>query len=462
MKQSLQLKVSQQLTLTPQLQQSIKLLQMSTLELGTELERYLQENPLLERNEGNEGSEPDSQQEKAASEAPEREGSEAYEEWGSIKAGHSSDDSEFDPILNTPEKLGMRAQLMAQMGELILSARERALLTLLIEEIDDEGYLTTHVNEISLNLPPSLEVEPEELEYLRQLLRQMEPSGIGSYNLSEFLASQLAALPGEMPAKVLATTIIKQHLALLGNRDYAKLRKILGASEDEIRAAQSLISRLRPRPAGGFDGDDTRYLMPDVVVRKVRGQWTAQINAQAQPKLRVNSIYANLLQQQRDSSNNLSGQLQEARWLVKNIQQRFDTILKVSEAIVQRQQQFFEQGEVAMRPLILRDIADELGLHESTISRVTTQKYLLCNRGLFELKYFFGSALETDSGGECSATAIKAHMRRLIDSENTKKPLSDNVLAEQLAHLGIQVARRTVAKYREAMQIAPASLRKAL
>ncbi|MCL6263877.1 RNA polymerase factor sigma-54 [Craterilacuibacter sp. RT1T] len=461
MKQTLQLKVSQQLTLTPQLQQSIKLLQMSTLEFGTELERYLQENPLLERSEDGDVAHEASSDD--PHETPPREGSEAYEEWGSgSKSSHSGDDSEFDPILNTPEKPGMRALLMAQMGELTLSSRERALLTLLIEEIDDDGYLSTHIDEISQSLPEELEVETEELEYLRQLLRQMEPPGIGSYNLSEFLTLQLNKLPDTLPAKTLARTIIQTHLALLGNRDYGKLRKLLDASEDEIRAAQALIAQLRPRPAGGFDGEDTRYVMPDVVVRKFRGRWIATINGQAQPKLRVNSIYANLLQQQRDSSNNLSGQLQEARWLVKNIQQRFDTILKVSEAIVDRQQQFFEQGEVAMRPLILRDIADELGLHESTISRVTTQKYLLCSRGLFELKYFFGSALDTDSGVECSSTAIKAHIRRLIVDENSKKPWSDNALAEQLAKLGIQVARRTVAKYREAMQIAPASQRKAL
>ena len=232
--------------------------------------------------------------------------------------------------------------------------------------------------------------------------------------------------------------------------------------DEAIRQAQQLIARLTPHPASGFGGEDVHYVIPDVTVRKRRGHWVAELNNGAVPRLRVNQLYAQMLSENRAGAGELTGRLQEAKWLVKNIQQRFDTILKVSEAIVERQQAFFEHGEVAMRPLILRDIADELGLHESTVSRVTTQKYLLCPRGLFELKYFFGSALETDSGGECSATAIKAHIRRMIDGENPAKPLSDSAIADELGKQGIQVARRTVAKYREAMQIPPVNLRKAL
>ncbi len=464
MKQSLQLKVSQQLTLTPQLQQSIKLLQMSTLELGTEIERYLADNPLLERQDDAEPfeapQESAAREEEGASRADEgAHAQEAAESWGSGSA--RGDGDEFDPLLNIAEKPSLRAHLATQLGELSLSARERALLIVLIEETDDDGYLADDNEVIAASLPAELEVDADEIGYLRRLLQQLEPAGIGCRSLEDFLQLQLSALPASAAA-TLALRIVDGHLALLGNRDYGKLKRLLAVDEAQIRDAQALISRLRPRPAGGFDDDDTRYVAPDVLVSKVRGRWLARLNAQVQPKLRVNSVYANLLQQQRDSVGALGGQLQEARWLVKNLQQRFDTILKVSEAIVDRQQKFFEHGEVAMRPLILRDIADELGLHESTISRVTTQKYLLCSRGLFELKYFFGSSLETGDGGECSATSIKAHMKRLIDGEDPKKPLSDSALAEALSGLGIQVARRTVAKYREAMQVAPASQRKTL
>jgi len=474
MKQTLQLKVSQHLTLTPQLQQSIKLLQMSTQDLSTELERYLLENPLLERADGD-GPPEHEQLSPTTSEAPadnasneetprEREREEMdLSDWGSGGGGSGSrdDDDEFDPILNTPCRPTLREHLAAQIGERPLSRRDSALLTLLIDELDEDGYLTTPLDEFAASLPLELEVDTDELEYLRKLLLQFEPVGLGSRNLAEFLQLQLAALPAATPSRELALTLVCEHLALLGNRDYVRLKKLLAVGEAELRAAHQLIATLRPRPTSGFDQGDTHYVVPDIHVIRRNGRWIAQLNRGALPKLQVNQLYAGMLQQ-RDSSHNLGGQLQEARWLVKNIQQRFDTILKVSEAIVERQQAFFEHGEVAMRPLILRDIADELGLHESTISRVTTQKYLLCSRGLFELKYFFGNALETDSGGECSATAIKAHIRQIIDAEDSKKPLSDSAIADRLTAQGIQVARRTVAKYREAMQIPPVNLRKAL
>lgn len=471
MKQTLQLKVSQQLTLTPQLQQSIKLLQMSTLELSSELERYLLENPLLERNDGSDSSDSPA----GEAEAPVAESSNDTAEdrsqdsmelsdWGSGSGsggGSHDGDDEFDPILNAPCRPTLREHLTAQMGETQLGRRDSALMALLIDELDEDGYLVTPLEDIAAELPLELDVEVEELETLRKLMMQFEPAGIGSRHLGEFLLLQLAALPASTPSLPLARTLVAEHLTLLGNRDYAKLKKLLGLGEAELRAAHALIATLRPRPTSGFDQGETHYVAPDIHVVRRGGRWVAQLNRASVPKLQVNQLYANMLQQ-KDSSHNLSGQLQEARWLVKNIQQRFDTILKVSESIVERQQAFFEHGEVAMRPLILRDIADELGLHESTISRVTTQKYLLCSRGLFELKYFFGNALETDSGGECSATAIKALIRQIIDVEDSKKPLSDSAIADKLTAQGIQVARRTVAKYREAMQIPPVSLRKAL
>lgn len=467
MKQTLQLKVSQQLTLTPQLQQSIKLLQMSTLDLSSELERYLLENPLLERSDGSdsppaEGDAPVTQESSNDTAEDRQQDSMELTDWGSGGGGgHHDGDDEFDPILNAPCRPTLREHLTAQMRETQLGRRDSALLALLIDELDDDGYLQTPLEDVAAELPLELDVEAEELETLRKLMMQFEPMGIGSRDLAEFLALQLGNLPTSTPSLPLARKLAGEHLALLGSRDYTRLKKILGVSEAELRAAHSLIATLRPRPTSGFDQGETHYVAPDIHVVRRGGRWVAQLNRGSLPKLQVNQLYANMLQQ-RDNSHNLSGQLQEARWLVKNIQQRFDTILKVSESIVERQQAFFEHGEVAMRPLILRDIADELGLHESTISRVTTQKYLLCSRGLFELKYFFGNALETDSGGECSATAIKALIRQIIDSEDGKKPLSDSAIADKLTAQGIQVARRTVAKYREAMQIPPVSLRKAL
>jgi RNA polymerase sigma-54 factor len=473
MKQTLQLKVSQQLTLTPQLQQSIKLLQLSTLDLQTEVERFLLENPMLERAEespavpaevvetapGNERPEQETREDSSSQEQ-----SESMRDWGSSSQGsHSgSHDEDFDPLYNVPANLTLREHLLAQLGEIALLQRDQAVVQLLIEELDDDGYLQVPLEELAASLPAELEIDEEELAVGLALLQQFDPAGVGARSLPESLTLQLSQLATDTPGHSLAREIVNQHLPLLAARDYTRLKKLLGVNDAALREAQLLVSRLNPRPASGFGSQNTHYVTPDVTVRKRKGRWVADLNSGAVPHLRVNQMYARMLSENRQSTGDLSARLQEARWLVKNIQQRFDTILKVSEAIVERQQAFFEQGEVAMRPMILRDIADELGLHESTVSRVTTQKYLLCPRGLFELKYFFGSALETDNGQECSATAIKAHIRQLLDTENLAKPLSDSAIAEELARQGIQVARRTVAKYREAMQIPPVNQRKTL
>lgn len=478
MKQTLQLKTSQQLTLTPQLQQSIKLLQMSTLELGSELERYLLENPLLERQEESEEklvppsewpernqpaeTAPETPQENASQDSDNSSAFDEPADWGSRSSSNHDDDDEFDPILSAPKKPSLREHLLSQTGELQLSQRDRALIALLIDELDDDGYLSSSLDDMLAELPLELDVELEELSCLRRLLTQLEPVGFASLNLQEFLLLQLDNAPHDKhPARELAASIVSQHFDLLGNRDFIKLKRALSIDDPTLKAAHGLITSLRPRPSSGFDHGETHYVAPDIRVIKVGRRWVARLNQANLPKLRVNQMYASLLQQ-KGTSHDLGGQLQEARWLIKNIQQRFDTILKVAESIVERQQEFFELGEVAMRPMILRDVADELGLHESTISRVTTQKYLLCSRGLFELKYFFGSSVDTDSGGECSATAIKAIIKQLIDHEDNKKPLSDGAIADHLVAKGIQVARRTVAKYREAMQIPPVSQRKSL
>jgi RNA polymerase sigma-54 factor len=270
-------------------------------------------------------------------------------------------------------------------------------------------------------------------------------------------------MPEPTPHRDAALRLVTQHLDVLAARDFNRLKRLLGVTEDELRDVRALVLTLDPKPGRNFGSGDVRYVVPDVVVRKIAGRWNASLNRDAMPRLRINKMYADILQASRENGGkHLSGQLQEARWLIKNVQQRFDTILRVTQAIVDRQKNFFEHGEVAMRPLVLREIADAVGLHESTISRVTTQKYMLTPRGIFELKYFFGSHVSTDTGGACSATAIRALIKQLVAAEDCRKPLSDHRISDILAQQGIQVARRTVAKYREAMHIQPANLRKSI
>jgi RNA polymerase sigma-54 factor len=294
-------------------------------------------------------------------------------------------------------------------------------------------------------------------------VQNLEPGGVGARDLSECLALQLKALDPATPRRDCAIELVTRHLDALAGRDFNKLRRLLGVTEDELREVRALILTLDPKPGRAWGEGDVRYVVPDVTVRKAGTRWVAQLNRDAMPRLRINKMYADLLQSSRDNgARNLAGQLQEARWLIKNVQQRFDTILRVTQAIVDRQRNFFEHGEVAMRPLVLREIAEAVGLHESTISRVTTQKYMLTPRGIFELKYFFGSHVATDTGGACSSTAIRALIKQLVAAEDGKKPLSDHRISDILAQQGIQVARRTVAKYREAMHIQPANMRKSI
>jgi RNA polymerase sigma-54 factor len=291
----------------------------------------------------------------------------------------------------------------------------------------------------------------------------MDPVGVGARNLGECLYLQLRALPENTPGRDAAMKLVQFHLDALAQRDMGKLKKALGLDDVGLHVARTLILSLNPRPGAAFGRDDTHYVIPDVFVKKIKGMWIASLNQEAIPKLRINRVYADILARHRENGGaQLSSQLQEARWLIKNVQQRFDTILRVSQAIVDRQRNFFEHGEVAMRPLVLREIAEAVDLHESTISRVTTQKFMMTPRGLFELKYFFGSHVATESGGACSSTAIRALIKQLIAAENRKKPLSDGQIAEILGQQGIVVARRTIAKYRESLLIPTANLRRAL
>src|SRR5574337_206755 len=319
----------------------------------------------------------------------------------------------------------------------------------------------TDFEELLPLLPPELELEVEDLQIALHHVQNLEPTGVAARSPQECLALQLRALPSS-PARTAALSIVEEHLELLANRDFVKLKRLLQCDDELLREAHALICSLDPRPGARFSVSDAHYVIPDVVVRKHRGRWAATLNPEAMPKLRINQLYAQILQQNRGSAGGLSSQLQEAKWLIKNVQQRFDTILRVSQAIVDQQRQFFDYGEVAMRPLTLREIADQLGLHESTVSRVTTQKYMATPRGVLELKYFFGSHVATDTGGAASSTAIRALLRQLVEAEDRKKPLSDARIAELLGQQGIVVARRTVAKYRESLNIPPVSLRKTI
>jgi RNA polymerase sigma-54 factor len=371
------------------------------------------------------------------------------------------DDSEFPQVVADSPTL--RVHLLAQLSLTKLSERDRQLVAWLIDSLDEDGYLTPELPEVLAMLPAEMAVEVEELQIALKHLQHFEPAGVGARGLGECLALQLAALPEETPYRKPALETVTAHLDLLAARDFSKLKRRLHCDDACLRAVQKLVTGLNPRPGRDFSDSETRYVVPDVTVRKVKGAWVASLNPQAMPRLRVNRMYADILNRNRGAgSQQLASQLQEAKWLIKNIQQRFDTILRVSQAIVDRQRQFLEHGEVAMRPLVLREIAEAVELHESTISRVTTQKFMHTPRGIFELKYFFGSHVTTETGGSASSTAIRALIKQLVSAEDGHKPLTDSQLSEILGQQGIVVARRTVAKYRESLQILPVNLRKTL
>jgi len=492
MKQTLQLKLSQHLTLTPQLQQSIRLLQLSTVELNAEVERMLQENPLLEKADGEDESplpgavpagstivpdnDPRAERKDNADAPSDRASSEERQEIDSVDRSdfedYSSGDSDWGSASGTDDDDGffpqqvaansLRDHLLRQLAELKLPLRDRQIVASLIDALDDDGYLHSSLEEIAELFPEELDIDPDELSIALRYVQSFEPAGIGARDASECLTLQLKALPASTPLRAEALQLVAEHLPLLAARDFTKLKRILHCDDTAVRGVRALIMSLSPRPGASFAKSEANYVIPDVVVRKYRGKWTAALNEAAMPKLRLNRIYADILTRNRDTSNQqLAAQLQEAKWLIRNVQQRFETILRVAQAIVERQRRFFEHGEVAMRPMVLREIADMLDLHESTISRVTTQKFMLTPRGTYELKYFFGSHVATDTGGAASATAIRALIKQLIGAEDSKAPLTDSKIAELLGDQGILVARRTIAKYREALSIPPVNMRRA-
>ena len=508
MKPSLQFRLSQHLSLTPQLQQSIRLLQLSTLELHQEIEQMLEQNPFLEpedeggfdslasldveRQAADKGVRDDAREEQAA--APESEtpgldtaelGTTERDDWengteredfdGIRETPSRADDDDYDPMERNTAAISLQDHLREQLHGTRLDGADMAAVEMLIESLNEDGYLADPLEDIAASLLDEDTDEDTREDVMSRLrcalswLQNMDPIGVGAANLSDCLILQLRALP-RSEAQVIAILICKSHLELLARRDYKKLMAATGADEALLREAQDMIVHLEPKPGRAFTRAEANIIVPDVIVQKVGRNFKVMLNTDVMPKLRINDVYANALRQSRaprgstatEGHANMSARLQEARWFVKNIQQRFDTILRVSQAIVDRQKNFFTHGEIAMKPLVLREIADELGLHESTISRVTTAKYMATLFGTFELKYFFGSSLNTEAGGNASSTAVRALIKQLVSAEDPKKPLSDSQLSLMLEEQGIQVARRTVAKYREALKIAPANLRKTL
>ncbi|WBS03513.1 RNA polymerase factor sigma-54 [Pseudoduganella sp. SL102] len=491
MKQSLQLRTSQHLALTPQLQQSIRLLQLSTLELHQELEQLLTDNPLLERlddpldrsvrlladgaintTQGAGEAPPEGGPPQDAPAAPEPEPFDGGEgvgldagtgdtDWSSAGSGKGPDDDDARPQLEASHR-SLREHLMEQMRVTVLEARDRGLVELIIDALDDNGYLEESLEEIHERMPEELEIEIGELRTALNLLQSFDPPGIGARNASECLALQIRRMPGvPLVTRRMALCIVEKHLQWFAQRDFNKLKKALDCDDEDLREAQAVIRQCNPHPGAAFAADVSDYVVPDVVVKRGRNGWIVTLNNDVMPRLRVNALYASLLKQGKGETQ-MNAQLQEAKWLIKNMRQRFDTILRVAQAIVERQKNFFSHGAVAMRPLVLREIADTLGLHESTISRVTTQKYMLTPHGMFELKYFFGSHVATEAGGEASSTAIRALIVQFTGAEDPKNPLSDSKIADMLGEQGMVIARRTVAKYREALKIPPVSLRKSL
>ncbi|HWK54675.1 MAG TPA: RNA polymerase factor sigma-54 [Hyphomicrobiales bacterium] len=497
MKLSLQLKLGQQLTMTPQLQQAIKLLQLSTLDLQQEIQEALESNPMLEVEEDFD-SLPDAprshEQSSPHEEAPSR--SDDYEEpdfnpeenwndhdipeqlsvdgsWDDIYinsagsgSGSGGDFEDFDGDFESRNSVGQSLQdhLVWQLNLTPMSDQDRLIATALIDAIDPNGQLTSSIDSILSGLQQYMEVDAEEVVVVLHRIQQFDPVGVGYRDLQECLSIQIKHLDrASYPYLDLAQRVIDEFLPQLASHDYNHIMRKLRIREPELKGAIDIILALNPRPGSEITPSETAYVVPDVFVNKHNGRWKVELNPDTAPRLRVNPEYAALAQRSKEGDSAfLRDSLQEARWFIKSLQSRNETLLKVAIKIVEHQQNFLEYGEEAMKPLVLHDIAEAVGMHESTISRVTTQKYMHTPRGIFELKYFFSSHVDTDGGGECSSIAIRAIIKKLVAAENPKKPLSDSKIADVLADQGIKVARRTIAKYRESLAIAPSNERKQL
>ncbi len=480
MKPALQFRLHQQLTLTPQLQQAIRLLQLSQLELEAELRQIAESNPLLEfaeeveDDEATDGVEAESEYPSVEAVAASGNDNDDASEWsdgGGVaetpidfssssvgSAGGSRGDDDFEPQNAAPETL--QQHLLWQLNLTSFNARQHLIATVLIDALNPAGYLAEGLEAILAALPAGLDCSIEEIEEVRRQLQGFDPAGVASLDLRDCLRVQLEQFDPDTPQRELALRIVDSELDLLARNDIARLARRLRASEDDVAAAALLIRSLDPRPGAALDATPVEYIAPDVYALRDGNRWRVSLNPDAQPRLGLNQHYCGLIAKARgEDASWMRGQLQEARWLIKSLESRAETLLKVADAIVRRQSAFLDYGPEAMHPLVLREVAEEVGMHESTISRVTTRKYMHTPRGTFELKYFFSSGVSTEDGGSASATAIQAMLRKLIDAEDSRKPLSDLALAEELQRKGIQVARRTVAKYREGLRIPTSSER---
>ncbi|HDL6440355.1 TPA: RNA polymerase factor sigma-54 [Escherichia coli] len=476
MKQGLQLRLSQQLAMTPQLQQAIRLLQLSTLELQQELQQALESNPLLEQIDTHEEIDTrETQDSETLDTADALEQKEMPEElpldasWDTIytagtPSGTSGDyiDDEL-PVYQGETTQTLQDYLMWQVELTPFSDTDRAIATSIVDAVDETGYLTVPLEDILESIGDE-EIDIDEVEAALKRIQRFDPVGVAAKDLRDCLLIQLSQFDKTTPWLEEARLIISDHLDLLANHDFRTLMRVTRLKEDVLKEAVNLIQSLDPRPGQSIQTGEPEYVIPDVLVRKHNGHWTVELNSDSIPRLQINQHYASMCNNARNDGDSqfIRSNLQDAKWLIKSLESRNDTLLRVSRCIVEQQQAFFEQGEEYMKPMVLADIAQAVEMHESTISRVTTQKYLHSPRGIFELKYFFSSHVNTEGGGEASSTAIRALVKKLIAAENPAKPLSDSKLTSLLSEQGIMVARRTVAKYRESLSIPPSNQRKQL
>jgi RNA polymerase sigma-54 factor len=481
MKQSLNLRLGQQLSLTPQLQQSLKLLQMSTLDLQQEIQQALESNMMLEieddigelpfdssydfdkKTENTDFQTSEGSQTDIPDELPVDSSWEDIYESALMASGNTGTDDSSDYEPQNSKSSTLIDHLLWQLELAYFSERDRAIATTVIDAINEDGYLRESLKDIFQGLQNQLDdLDFDEVVAVLHHVQSFDPAGVGAENLGDCLRLQLKQLPDSTPYKKEALAIVTTHLDMLATHDQDKLMRELHLAAHQLAKAIALIRTLDPKPGAKIQETECQYVIPDVYVSKHSGQWLVNLNRDVAPKLRVNPYYSTLIKRADSSTDNTSmkNHLQEAKWFIKSLHNRNDTLLRVARCIVEKQQDFLEYGSVAMRPMTLKDIADELELHESTISRVTTQKYMHTPNGIVEFKFFFSSHVSTESGGECSSTAIRAFIKELISTENLAKPLSDDKIATLLKEKGINVARRTVAKYREAMSISPSSQRK--
>ncbi|MGD8784944.1 MAG: RNA polymerase factor sigma-54 [Thioalkalispiraceae bacterium] len=488
MKQALQLRLGQHLTMTPQLQQAIKLLQLSTLELQQEIQEALDSNLMLEVAEegdneadnqakGADETEQQAQPEKAEQDSVETDSipddlpvdsawDDIYDniQTGPVSSSSSYQDSDREQEVGDTNTESLQEHLRWQMQLTPFSDTDLLIADAIIDAIDDDGFLRTNIEDILQMLPEDREIELDEVVAVLHQIQNFDPPGVGARDVQESLLLQLRQFADDSWENNTVIKLIEEHFDLLANRDFNQLMRKLNLSEEALKDIIEIIQSLNPRPGSQITSSKAEYIIPDVIVRKIKGKWKVELNPEAAPRIRINAQYANLAKQARNSEDStyLKNHLQEARWFIKSLASRNETLLKVATCIVERQRAFLEYGEEAMKALVLHDIAEAVEMHESTISRVTTKKYMHTPRGVFELKYFFSSHVSTADGGECSATAIRALIKKLIAAEIPSKPLSDSKIATLLSDQGINVARRTVAKYREAMAIPPSNERKRL